>query len=167
MSDEQNGAAAAAAEKPAPQMQIRTQFTRGLTFRNPGAMQTFETQPTVTVNIHVDAAKSDDENYLVGLRIEVAAKAGEQEVYAINLDYAGLFRLTNVEPRSLEPILLIESPRILFPFARRIISDVTRDAGYTPLMLDPVDFVALYRREVARRAAEQQAGDAPAPAPQA
>ena len=167
MSDEQNGAAAAAAEKPAPQMQIRTQFTREITFRNPGAMQTFETQPTVTVNIHVDAQKSDDENYLVGLRIEVGANAGEQSVYAINLDYAGLFRLTNVEARSLEPILLIESPRILFPFARRIISDITRDAGYTPLMLDPVDFVALYRREVARRASEQQAGGAPAEAPQA
>lgn len=156
MTDEQNAAAATAAEKPAPQMQIRTQFIRSLEFKNPGAMQTFEAAPTVNVNIHVDAAKSDEENFLVGLRIEASAKAGETDVYSVKLDYAGLFKLTNVEPRSLEPILLIECPRILFPFARRIVADTARDGGYSPLLLDPVDFVALYRQEITRRA-EQQA----------
>ena len=151
-------AAAQQAQPQAPNISIRAQFVRALTFRNDGALQSPEGQPGVTVNIHVDAGKRTETDFMVGLRIEAGSKTETQEFYQISLDYAGVFEITNFEARMLEPLLLIECPRILFPFARRIIADVTRDGGYAPLMLDPVDFVALYRREVSRRS-QQQAQD--------
>lgn len=157
MSTENEPAAAAATAKPAPQLNIRAQLTRSLTFTNPGALKRFEKTPTIAVNINVDASKSEsqDSEFIVGLRIEANAKSEEEPVYSLNLDYAGLFTITNVEPKMLEPVLLVECPRLLFPFARRIIADVTRDGGYQPMMLDPVDFVALYRREIERRQSAQ------------
>ncbi len=161
MAEETPPAGAASEQQQGPQINIRAQLTRALTFRNPGALLTPEGQPAITVNIHVDAAKRDEENFLVGLRIDASSKTDTQEFYEVSLDYAGVFNLTNYEQRVLEPLLLIECPRMLFPFARRIIADTTRDGGYAPLMLDPVDFVALYRREISRRAAEKAAGEEP------
>ena len=145
----------------APNISIRAQLVRSLSFRNDGALTSPDGQPSVTVNIHVDAGKRGDDEFMVGLRIEASSKTESQEFYQISLDYAGVFEITNFEANMLEPLLLIECPRILFPFARRIIADVTRDGGYAPLMLDPVDFVALYRREISRRAQEKQGGAAP------
>ena len=139
------------AAKPAPQLNIKAQLTRNLSFQNPGALKQYETTPTIAVNINVDAAKSSENEFMVGLKIEANAKSGEDAVYSLALDYAGVFSIANVDPKMLEPILLVECPRLLFPFARRIIADVTRDGGYQPMMLDPVDFVALYRREIERR----------------
>jgi len=159
MADTPQDAAAAQPQQQQPQapnISIRAQLTRTLTFANAGALQSPDGQPSVTVNINVDAKRSD-KNFMVGLRIEAASKTETQEFYDVALDYAGVFEITNFDQNMLEPLLLIECPRILFPFARRIIADVTRDGGYAPLMLDPVDFVALYRREIARRA--QQQGD--------
>ncbi len=156
MSTEDTSAAAAAA-KPAPQLNIRAQITRALTFTNPGALKRYEKTPTIAVNINVDASKGGENDYIVGLKIDANAKSDAEEVYSLSLDYAGVFNLTNVDPKMLEPILLVECPRLLFPFARRIIADITRDGGYQPMMLDPVDFVALYRRELDRRQAAQTA----------
>ncbi len=160
MSDEQAPAAAAATAKPAPKLNIRAQLTRNLTFSNPGALKSFEKTPTIAVNINVDASKSADNEaeFIVGVRIEATAKSEEDPVYSLALDYAGLFSIANVDPKMLEPVLLVECPRLLFPFARRIIADVTRDGGYQPMMLDPVDFVALYRRELERRQQAQGSG---------
>lgn len=157
MSTENEPAAAAETAKPAPQLNIRAQLTRSLTFTNPGALKRFEKTPTIAVNINVDASKSEksESEFIVGLRIEANAKSEEESVYSLQLDYAGLFSITNVDPKMLEPVLLVECPRLLFPFARRIIADVTRDGGYQPMMLDPVDFVALYRREIERRQSAQ------------
>lgn len=158
MSTEENApAAAATTAKPAPQLNIRAQITRSLTFTNPGALKRFEKTPTISVNINVDASKGSgtETEYLVGLKIEANARSEDDEVYSLALDYAGLFSIANVEANMLEAVLLVECPRLIFPFARRIIADVTRDAGYQPMMLDPVDFVALYRREIERRKAEQ------------
>lgn len=167
MTDESTAAPQPQAAKPAPQLNILAQLTRSLSFENPGALQRFEKTPTIAVNINVDASKRADDEYTVGLRIEANASSEETSVYALKLDYAGVFRIINVEPRMLEPMLLVECPRILFPFARRIIADVTRDAGYQPMMLDPVDFVALYRKELERRQAAQAAnGEAGASTPQ-
>jgi len=150
-------AAATAEKKPAPQLNIRAQITRSLSFTNPGALKRFEKTPTISVNINVDAAKGNasENDYLVGLKIEAKATSEEEDVYSLSLDYAGLFSIANVEPNMMEAVLLVECPRLIFPFARRIIADVTRDAGYQPMMLDPVDFVALYRREIERRKAAQ------------
>lgn len=159
MPDENAPAAQAAAAKPAPQLNIRAQLTRNLTFSNPGALKRFEKTPTISVNINVDASKNaeTETDFIVGIRIEATAKSEEELVYSLALDYAGLFSIANVEPKMLEPVLLVECPRLLFPFARRIIADVTRDGGYQPMMLDPVDFVALYRREIERRQSAQPA----------
>jgi len=158
----ENSETAAQTDQPkAPGISIRAQLVRSLTFRNDGALKSPDGQPNVTVNIHVDASKRGDNEFMVGLRIEAGSKTDTQEFYTVSLDYAGVFTITNFEANMLEPLLLIECPRILFPFARRIIADVTRDGGYAPLMLDPVDFVALYRRELGRRA-QQNTEAAPA-----
>lgn len=157
MSTEDAPAAAATEAKPAPQLNIRAQITRSLTFTNPGALKRYENTPTIAVNINVDASKGGESDYIVGLKIEANAKAEDEAVYSLSLDYAGVFNLTNVDAKMLEPILLVECPRLLFPFARRIIADITRDGGYQPMMLDPVDFVALYRRELERRQTAQAA----------
>lgn len=164
MADETNPTAQPAAQKPAPQLNILAQLVRKLDFSNPGALKKFETTPTISVNINVDAAKAGDSDYQVALRIEANAKADEAPVYGLTLEYAGIFRVSNVEANVLEPVLLVECPRLLFPFARRIIADVTRDGGYQPMMLDPVDFVALYRNELQRRTNAQQDGQNGAPA---
>ncbi len=155
MAEETPEAAAQQPQQQAPNISIRAQLVRAMTFRNAGALQTPEGQPSVTVNIHVDAGKRTETDFMVGLRIEASSKTETQEFYEISLDYAGVFEVTNYEARMLEPLLLIECPRILFPFARRIIADITRDGGYAPLMLDPVDFVALYRRELSRRSQQE------------
>jgi len=155
-------AAAQQAQPQAPNISIRAQLVRSLTFKNEGALQSPDGQPNVTVNIHVDAGKRGDNEFMVGLRIDAVSKTESQAFYDISLDYAGVFTITNFEANMLEPLLLIECPRILFPFARRIIADVSRDGGYAPLMLDPVDFVALYRREISRRAQQQDSESGPA-----
>lgn len=158
MSNEAAPTPEAAAAKPAPQLNIKAQLTRNLSFKNPGALRKFDQTPTIAVNINVDAAKAQDSanEFMVGLKIQATATSGEEQVYALALDYAGLFSIANVDAKMLEPVLLVECPRLLFPFARRIIADVTRDGGYQPMMLDPVDFVALYRRELERRQQAQK-----------
>ena len=160
MAETTQDTAAQQAQPQAPGISIRAQLVRSLSFRNEGALKSPDGQPGVTVNIHVDAGKRSETDFMVGLRIEASSKTESQEFYSVSLDYAGVFAITNYEANMLEPLLLIECPRILFPFARRIIADVTRDGGYAPLMLDPVDFVALYRREVSRRSQQQENGDA-------
>ena len=146
---------------PEPKLSIRNQFIRGLSFDNPGAPTPAVEKPTVNINVRVDANRHGDEDYIATLHIEAAAKDGESTIYDLKLAYAGVFRLENVEERILQPMLLIECPRLLFPFARRIVADVTRDGGYAPLMLDPIDFSRLYRGEMARRAqAQADAGQA-------
>ena len=168
MADEAQVAEQPAAPKTPPNVNILAQITRSVKFENPGALQRHEKTPTIAVNINVDAGKRGEDEYTVGLRIDAEAKTDDASVYTLSLDYAGVFRITNCEPRMLEPLLLVECPRILFPFARRIVADLTRDGGYQPMLLDPVDFVILYRKELERRAAAQGAtnggGATPPPA---
>ena len=159
-----DGGQPAAASRGAPQIAILAQFVRKLTFDNAGALEKPAETPKITVNINVDASKRGDGQYLVALRLSAEAKAGEARVYAMELDYAGVFSVEGVEAKVLEAVLLVECPRLLFPFARRIVADCTRDGGYQPMMLDPVDFVALYRNELERRKA---AGGGQAPQPSA
>jgi preprotein translocase subunit SecB len=90
----------------------------------------------------------------VVLQINIEAKAGDTPFFVSELTYAGVFALANIPEDTLQPLLLIECPRILFPFARRIVADVTRDGGLPPLLLDPIDFATLYRRRLAQRAAQ-------------
>ena len=142
-----------------PGMAILTQYVRDLSFENPGAPRFLaDGEPEIGVNANVGARKLADNDYEVLLKFRVEAKSNEDAKFIAELEYCGIFRLANVPENNVGPVLLIEGPRQLFPFARRIIADATRDGGYPPILLDPIDFVALYQQGQAAREAE--AGDA-------
>ncbi|HRE61935.1 MAG TPA: protein-export chaperone SecB [Micropepsaceae bacterium] len=145
----------------APQISIIGQFVKDLSFENPGMMQGPPSgKPALEVSVDVAAKPLGNDRYECALRCMISAKNGEATAFVIELVYAGIFALKNIPQDSMQPVLLIEAPRLIFPFARRIIADLTRDGGYAPLMLDPIDFAQLYRQrlEQARAAQGQQAG---------
>ncbi len=148
-----------AQQPPQPQVSIISQFTKDLSFENVAAQKQLNAQakPDIQVGVNLDAKNRGENRYEVALKITATAKSGEDTLFMVELDYAGIFQVVNVPQEQLHPFLLIECPRQLFPFARRIIADVTRDGGFPPLMLDMVDFVAIYRQELQRRQAEQAA----------
>lgn len=129
-----------------PQVSILTQYVKDLSFENPNAPASLqsETAPRIDINVNVNAKRGGDNVYEVELKINAKAMVGDNVAFVIDLLYAGLFGLTNVPDEALEPFLIIEAPRIIFPFARRIIADSVRDGGFPPLMLDPIDFASLY-----------------------
>jgi preprotein translocase subunit SecB len=132
-----------------PRLMIQTQYVKDLSFENPRAPTSLETsqgRPEIMVRVDVRAQTTSDDRYEVALHLNVDAKAGSETTFMLELTYAGIFALVDVPQESRQPILLIECPRLLFPFARRIVADATRDGGFPPLMIDPIDFVALYRR---------------------
>jgi preprotein translocase subunit SecB len=158
MADENNAEAA----QPQIQMNIVTQYIRDLSFENILSRKgsSGEVVPEIQVQVNLDAAKRPVENQyevVIKLAVESKAKDGGEPIFMLELEYAGVFHIANVPEDQLHPFLLIECPRMLFPFLRRIVSDVTRDGGFPPLNLDIIDFVALYRNEIARRQAEAQA----------
>jgi preprotein translocase subunit SecB len=137
------------------------QYVRDLSFENPGAPNFAAGQnPEIGVNANVGARKLSDTDYEVGLKFRIEAKAateGEDEAvqFIAELEYCGVFRLLNVAEADVKPVLLIEAPRQLFPFARRVLADATRDGGYPPIMLDPIDFMALYQQSEAGETADE------------
>jgi len=153
----ENGADQTAQQAPQVQMNILNQFVRDMSFENVMAQKgsSGEVQPDINVQVNLDARKRGDDVFevILKLSIESKAKEGTDVLFLMELDYAGLFRINGVPEEQLHPFLLIECPRMLFPFVRRIVSDVTRDGGYPPLNLDTIDFVAIYRQELARRQA--------------
>ncbi len=144
-------------ERPAnpPSLRVLGQYVKDLSFENPGHPPV-QTQPNIDLGIDVGAAPHADGNgmFEVSLKLSAKAVAGETVLFISELDYAGLFQLQNVPENQVEAMLLIECPRLLFPFARRIIAEITREGGFPPLLIDPVDFVALYQQQY-RRAAER------------
>lgn len=148
--------------QPQPQISILSQYVRDLSFENVAAQAQVSSQekPDIKVSVNLDAQPRGEDRYEVRLKLSATSTAGGSTMFVAELDYAGVFTVKNVPQEHLHPLLLIECPRQLFPFARRIIADVTRDGGYPPLMLDMVDFVAIYRQELARRQAEQPVGTA-------
>ncbi len=162
MSD--NGAAAANGSQPQLQvkMNILGQFVRDLSFENVMAQKgaTGDVKPDISVQVNLDAKKrAADHQFEVSIKLNVASKAKESgdALFLLEIDYAGVFHIEGVPEEQLHPFLMIECPRMLFPYLRRIVSDVTRDGGYPPLNLENIDFVQLYRAEVARRQKEQAA----------
>ncbi len=159
----ENGAAQPAAQL--PKMQILGQFIRDLSFENAAVQNAVvaQGQPDIQVQVALDARKRTTENqYDVIMKMKVESKTKEDEpksVFLIELEYGGVFSIENIAEQQLHPFLMIECPRMLFPFVRRIISDVTRDGGYPPLNLDQIDFVALYRQQLQQRQAQQAAGE--------
>ncbi len=169
MSDQPTDTAAtpeAPAEQPqAPKMQVLGQFIRDLSFENIVAQKGVngEVSPDVQVQVNLDAKKRTVENQyevITKFKVESRNKSDSAPLFLMELEYGGIFQIENVPDDQLHPFLLIECPRMLFPFVRRIVSDVTRDGGFPPLNLDNVDFVALYRQELVRRAQAEQAAKA-------
>ncbi|MGY6548194.1 MAG: protein-export chaperone SecB [Roseinatronobacter sp.] len=159
MTDSQPQGNGAQATPPRVNMRILGQFVRDLSFENVAAQKKIQggnVQPDISVQVSLDANKRDTENhYDVGIKFKVTSKnKGDDSILFITeLDYVGVFLIEGVPTEQMHPFLLIECPRMLFPFARRIISDVTRDGGFPALNLDNVDFMALYKQELQRQAA--------------
>ena len=147
-----------------PQLRILGQYVKDQSFENPGAPETLRggnKAPNIDLGIDVQARTVSPDTYEVSLNINAKASLEDNSVVFIaELAYSGLFQLTGVGDADREPFLLIECPRLIFPFARRILGDMTRDGGFPPLMLDPVDFANLYRQQLAKRAAAVPAADA-------
>ena len=172
MSDENNSDAAAASEaqnaaQPAVRLQILTQYIRDLSFENAVAQKGLpsgEVQPEISVQVSLDARKRPTEHQyevISKFRVQSANAADKSPLFLCELDYGGIFHVEGVPEDQLHPFLMIECPRMMFPFVRRIVSDMTRDGGFPPFNMDPVDFVALYRQEIARRTQAQRPADQP------
>ncbi|RID90923.1 protein-export chaperone SecB [Gemmobacter lutimaris] len=148
-------------------MSVLAQFIRDMSFENVVAqkgLQGGDVQPDVQVAVSLDARKRPaDHQYEVTHKFRVTSKnkANGDTLFLLELDYGGIFHVEGVPDEQLHPFLLIECPRLLFPFVRRIISDITRDGGFPPLNIDAVDYLALYRQELARRAQAQTAEATP------
>ncbi|MEL6318855.1 MAG: protein-export chaperone SecB [Pseudomonadota bacterium] len=158
MSDETSKSTEAAESGAQAQLSVLSQYVRNLTFANTAAAEGAAPsgKPNINVQVNVDAKPLGEDRYAVALRTDVGATTDNSEVFKIALDYVGVFQLSNVPREALQAVLLIECPRLLFPFSRRIVAETSRDGGYPPLMLDPIDFAALYRRQL-QQAAEAKA----------
>lgn len=158
---EENGAAAQpqaqAPAQPQIKMQVLAQFIRDMSFENAVAQKGLnggEVQPDIQVAVSLDARKrTQDHQFEVIQKFRVTSKnkANGETLFLLELDYGGVFHIEGVPDEQIHPFLMIECPRLLFPFIRRIISDVTRDGGFPPLNIDTVDYLSLYRQELARR----------------
>jgi preprotein translocase subunit SecB len=143
-----------------PEVGVISQYVKDLSFENPAAPAVFQWQgqPQIDVQFNIGAQKVGEDVHEVALRIEVTARASEGVAFKSDVLYAGLFAIRNLPEDQLQAFLLAEAPRILFPFARRIIADQVRDGGFPPLMLDPIDFATLYMQRQAQLQAEQSGG---------
>ena len=152
--------AADGAEAPAgPGFRILAQYVRDLSFENPKAPDSLriDTKPAIDLGVEMNAQGRKDGLFEVELRLTVKASTDALTVFNVELLYGGLFALHGVAEQDIEPMLLIECPRYLFPFARRIIADVSSEGGYPPFLLDPIDFAGVY---AARKAQGEQVGHA-------
>jgi preprotein translocase subunit SecB len=141
----------------APSVAVISQYVKDLSFENPNSPQIYqsETAPQLDVQFNIGATQVGDDVHEVVLKIEVKAETDGRTAFLVDLSYAGLFGIRNIPDEHMQPFMLGEAPRILFPFARRVLADAIRDGGFQPLMLEPIDFNALYYQQL-----EQQAQNA-------
>ncbi len=162
MTDQAAGGAEGAAQ--GPRFEIVHQYIKDLSLEVPGAPQIFQTQspPEVAVNVDVGVQPAGNNDYEIVLRIDARGQSGGNQMFIVELAYGGLFRTVGDIPQEhLQALLMIEGPRMLFPFARSVVANVTRDGGLPPLMINPIDFVQLFRSRMERAQAEAaaQGGD--------
>ena len=142
-----------------PSINVLTQYIKDFSFENPRAPESLKGDgdtPQINININVNAnpiSSGENNDFEVELRIEADAEKNKNKMFKVELTYSGIFRLQNIPQESRAQVVLIECPRMLFPFARQIIADATRNGGFPPLLIDPVDFAALFRQRM-----EQQKG---------
>jgi preprotein translocase subunit SecB len=156
-----------AADAPAPRITVEAQYIKDLSFENPqgpNAQAAIAQNPEVTIEVNTNARPLGEQDgvgrFEVTLLMRGEAKLKGAPVFIVELTYGGVIGLTNVPQEAVGPVLLIEGARLLFPFARNILAEVTRDGGFPPLFVQPIDFVALYRDQHARAVAQAQ-GQAP------
>ena len=157
------------ADAPQIKMQVLAQFIKDMSFENAVAQKgvSGDVQPDIQVQVNLDAKKrNEDHQYEVVTKFNITSKnkSGDEPLFLLELEYGGIFHVENVPEDQLHPFLLIECPRMLFPYVRRIVGDVTRDGGFPPLNLENIDFLALYRSELARRAESEAETAKPADA---
>jgi preprotein translocase subunit SecB len=141
----------ATAAQGAPQLNVLVQYVKDLSFENPNAPRSLQPQqqpPKINIQINVNAKPLADNDFEVELKIEGRAELPNLFLFSFDLLYAGVFRIQNVPQENIHAVIMIECPRLLFPFARAIIADAVRNGGFPPLMIDPVDFVTLYRQRI-------------------
>jgi preprotein translocase subunit SecB len=137
-------------------VRVVAQYVKDLSFENPqspGSLMGGNVAPTIEASVDVAAKRLGEADFESELKVTVRARRGEVTVFLVELVYGALFQIQNAPPELLEPILLIECPRLIFPFARRVVADVTRDGGFAPLLIDPIDFASLYQNQRAAREA--------------
>jgi len=158
-----NGAAGGNGADNQPIAGIIQQYVKDLSVENPNAPACFQWQsaPNIDLQFNIASEPVNDEVHEVELKIKLTAKAEEGDLYLVELAYAGLVGMRNLPDEHAHAFLYAEAPRILFPFARRVIADATRDLGFQPMLLDPIDFNGLYVQQLQRRAEEQAAQAAP------
>ena len=148
------------AEDVQPQLNVVAQYIKDFSFENPNAPQSLtpsQEPPQIGIQINVAASPLTDTDIEVVLKLDGNAEGAGKLMFRFELEFAGVFRIRNVPAESLNAIVLIECPRLLFPFAREIIATAVRNGGFPPLLLDPVDFVSLYRQKLAQVQATEAA----------
>jgi preprotein translocase subunit SecB len=162
MTTTNGGPTPAAAQDMQPQLTVVSQYIKDFSFENPNAPKSLagrQEQPQIGIQINVGANPLSENDIEVVIKLDGKAEAGATLLFRFELEFAGVFRIRNVPQESMNPVVLIECPRLLFPFAREIIATAVRNGGFPPLLLDPVDFVGLYRQKMAQ---QQPAPAAPA-----
>ena len=161
--DTAEGGAGQQSEKPSgeqgeqPGIHVLGQYIKDMSFENPGApasLRPSSVNPNLDVNVNVNAKPMSETDFEIELKLDATAKREGDTLFIAEVAYAGVFRINNVPQEHMQPIILIECPRLLFPFARQILADATRQGGFPPLMIDPVDFAALYRQRMGQMAAQ-------------
>lgn len=143
-----------------PQLNVLAQYVKDFSFENPNAPRSLtpgQAQPSINIQINVNAKPLADSDYEVELKLEGRAEGSGNVLFSFDLLYGGVFRLQNIPQDNIHPLMMIECPRLLFPFAREIIAAAVRHGGFPPLLIDPVDFVALYRQRMSELQPQQPA----------
>jgi len=158
----ESGSAAAEAgqaQQGQPSIRILGQYLKDLSFENPNAPQSIiqqqQAQPEISISVNVNARPMAPTDFEVEIQLDAKATLNDKVAFAAELVYAGTFRLENFPQQLLHPAVLIECPRMLFPFARHILAEATRDGGFPPLLLDPIDFAAMYQRRIEQQTVGQ------------
>jgi preprotein translocase subunit SecB len=151
------------AENKAPLLNAMVQYTKDFSFENPNAPRSLGPQakaPNISIQVNVNARQVAETDFEVELMLEGSAGEAAETLFKFELNYAGLFRLINIAANDVHPIIMIECPRLLFPFARQIIAESVRGGGFPPLYIDPIDFAALYRQRMEQMATQQPVASA-------
>lgn len=159
MANDSNSGSNGADEQVPTSINILAQYVKDLSFENPGAprsLQARDKAPGININVNVNANPLGDNDFDVHLSLNAEAKDGDKVLFAAELVYGAVFRITGFPQEHMLPLLFIECPRLIFPFARQIIADVTRNGGFPPLMIDPIDFAQMFSQRMAEEQARAQ-----------